>query len=136
MGRVVLGVDPHKRSATIEVVDERERMLHSGTVRTTTATGRCWLSVGGSRAGCGRWRAAAVSAGTWPNGWSPTGEAVVDVPAKLAARARVFDTGNGRKTDAADAHSVAVVALRTKDLTPVRVDDELAVLRLLVRPPR
>jgi transposase len=33
------------------------------------------------------------------------------MPAKLAARVRVFDTGNGRKTDAADAHSVAVVAL-------------------------
>ncbi len=31
------------------------------------------------------------------------GEPVVDGPAKLAARARVFDTGNGRKTDPADA---------------------------------
>jgi len=56
---------------------------------------------------------------------------VVDVPAKLAARVRVFDTGNGRKTDAADAHSVAVVALRTKDLVAVGVDDDIAVLRLL-----
>jgi hypothetical protein len=37
------------------------------------------------------------------------GETVVDVPAKLAARARVFDTGNGHKTDPADAHSVAVL---------------------------
>ncbi len=40
------------------------------------------------------------------------GEIVVDVPAKLAARARLFDTGNGRKTDPAGAHYVAVVALR------------------------
>jgi hypothetical protein len=31
------------------------------------------------------------------------GETVVDVPAKLAARVRVFDTGNARKTDAANA---------------------------------
>jgi hypothetical protein len=60
------------------------------------------------------------------------GETVVDVPAKLAARARVFDTGNGRKTDPADAHSVAVVALRTKNLTQVRIDDDLVALRLLV----
>jgi len=60
------------------------------------------------------------------------GETVVDVPAKLAARARVFDTGNGRKTDPADAHSVAVVALRTRNLVEVRVDDELVALRLLV----
>ena len=42
------------------------------------------------------------------------GETVVDVPAKLAARVRVFDTGNARKTDAVDAD--AVVALRTPSL--------------------
>ena len=39
------------------------------------------------------------------------GEHVVDVPAKLAARARLFDTGHNRKTAAHDA--VAVVAVRT-----------------------
>ena len=44
------------------------------------------------------------------------GETVVDVPAKLSAQARVFATGNGRKTDPVDAHSVAVAALRTPDL--------------------
>jgi transposase len=129
---VVVGVDPHKRSATIEVVDERERMLHSGQYATDRDGYRQMLAVGrrfprrlwaleGSR-GVGRHLAQRLVA---------DGEAVVDVPAKLAARARVFDTGNGRKTDTADAHSVAVVALRTKDLTPVRVDDEVAVLRLL-----
>ena len=31
------------------------------------------------------------------------GEPVVDVPAKLSARVRVFSTGQGRKTDATDA---------------------------------
>ena len=41
------------------------------------------------------------------------GEHVVDVPPKLAARARLFDTGHNRKTDALDAHSIAVVAVRT-----------------------
>ena len=30
MGRVVIGMDPHKRSATIEVIDERERVLAKG----------------------------------------------------------------------------------------------------------
>jgi transposase len=43
-----------------------------------------------------------------------SGERVLDVPAKLAARARVFDTGQGRKTDAADAHAIVMVALRDK----------------------
>ncbi|MEJ7742918.1 MAG: hypothetical protein WKF73_10400 [Nocardioidaceae bacterium] len=41
------------------------------------------------------------------------GEHVVDVPAKLAARVRLFDTGHNRKTDALDAHSIAIVAVRT-----------------------
>jgi hypothetical protein len=32
------------------------------------------------------------------------GERVVDVPPRLSVRARVFATGQGRKTDATDAH--------------------------------
>ena len=42
------------------------------------------------------------------------GEIVFDVPAKLSARVRVFATGNGRKTDPVDAHSVALAALRAR----------------------
>jgi transposase len=60
------------------------------------------------------------------------GETVVDVPAKLSARARVFATGQGRKTDPVDAHSVAVVALRTTGLRQVAVDDATVALRLMV----
>jgi len=56
---------------------------------------------------------------------------VLDVPAKLAARARVFDTGQGRKTDAADAHAIVIVALRDTKLREVSPDAELTVLRLL-----
>jgi transposase len=59
------------------------------------------------------------------------GEEVLDVPAKLSARARVFSTGQGRKTDATDAHSIAVVALRSSDLQAVAVDGDLVALRLL-----
>jgi transposase len=39
------------------------------------------------------------------------GQEVVDVPPKLSARARVFSTGHGRKTDATDAHSIALVGV-------------------------
>src|SRR3954452_16136273 len=60
------------------------------------------------------------------------GEQVVDVPAKLAARVRLFDTGHNRKTDAHDAHSIAVVAVRTKGLRVLQVDPELEVLRMRV----
>ena len=57
------------------------------------------------------------------------GEHVLDVPAKLAARVRLFDTGQGRKTDALDAHSIAVVAVRTKSLRMLQADGDLQALR-------
>ena len=64
------------------------------------------------------------------------GETVIDVPAKLSARARVFATGQGRKTDPIDAHSVAVVALRTTGLRPVTADDHHGRAAAAGRPPR
>src|SRR4051794_40971210 len=59
------------------------------------------------------------------------GEQVVDVPPKLSARTRVFATGQGRKTDATDAHSVALVGVRMAGLRPVVDDEQLTVLRVL-----
>jgi transposase len=56
---------------------------------------------------------------------------VVDVPAKLAAQVRVFDTGNARKKDAVDAHAVAMVAVRSPRLNQLGYDAELIALRLL-----
>jgi transposase len=60
------------------------------------------------------------------------GEEVVDVPPKLSAKVRVFATGQGRKTDATDAHSIALVGTRMAGLRPVVADEQLDVLRLLV----
>jgi transposase len=133
MGRVVIGMDPHKRSATIEVIDEREQVLAKGRYGTDTdgyqqilAAGRqfpdrIWAVEG--CAGIGRHIAQRLVA---------DGEPVLDVPAKLSARVRVFDTGQGRKTDPVDAHSVAVAGLRTPGLRAVTVDDATVALRLLV----
>jgi transposase len=59
------------------------------------------------------------------------GERVVDVPPKLSARMRVFTSGQGRKTDAADAHAIALAATRMKGLRPVTGDARLEVLRVL-----
>ena len=133
MGRVVIGMDPHKRSATIEVLDEREKVQTKGRFgtdrvgyRQLLAAGRSWPERVWAVEGCegvGRHLAQRLVA---------DGEPVLDVPAKLSARARVFSTGQGRKTDATDAHSVAVVALRTPDLRAVRVDDATVALRLRV----
>jgi transposase len=58
-------------------------------------------------------------------------ERVLDVPAKLAARARALDTGHNRKTDSMDAHSIAMVAVRTPGLRVVAPDGELEALRML-----
>jgi transposase len=60
------------------------------------------------------------------------GEPVLDVPPKLSSCLRVFDTGQGRKTDPVDAHSVAVAGLRSRGLRQVQLDDATVALRLLV----
>jgi len=43
----------------------------------------------------------------------------------------MFATGQGRKTDATDAHSIALVGVRMAGLRPVVDDEQLAVLRVL-----
>jgi transposase len=53
------------------------------------------------------------------------------VPAKLSARARVFSTGQGRKTDPVDAHSVALAGLHSSGLRVIAADDASVALRLL-----
>src|SRR3954451_17897899 len=59
------------------------------------------------------------------------GEHVVDVPATLSGRARALDTGHNRKTDAHDAHAVAVVAVRTTGLRVLSYNERLEALRML-----
>jgi transposase len=127
----VIGVDPHKLSATIEVVDAhetaRDRPVHHrpGRLRAMRRYAKTWpdrvWAVEGAN-GAGRPLAQRLL---------EAGEQVVDVPAKLAARVRLFDTGHNRKTDARDAHSIAVVAVRTAGLRVLRVDGELEALRML-----
>ena len=133
MARVIIGVDPHKRSATIEVINEREQTIGQGRFGTDRDGYQAMLAAGRRHKdrewavegcnGIGRHVAQRLVA---------DGEIVVDVPAKLSARARVFATGQGRKTDPVDARSVAVVALRTPQLRRVEADDTTVALRLLV----
>src|SRR5207253_9203465 len=53
-----------------------------------------------------------------------SGESVVDVPAALSARARLLDSGRKDKTDAHDARSAAIVALRHRNLRAVARGDD------------
>jgi transposase len=129
---VIIGMDPHKRSATIEVIDERGNVLvadrygtgKGGYAQMLTAGrrfgGRVWAIEGCN--GAGRHIAHRLVAGS---------ETVLDVPAKLSAQVRVFATGNGRKTDPAGAHSVALAALRSPNLVKVEVRPDLVALGLL-----
>ena len=131
--RMVIGMDPHKRSATIEVMAGDETVLGGGRF-TTDPDGfttlreyvRAWPDRVWAIEGCngiGRHVALRLLA---------DGQDVVDVPPKMSARARVFATGQGRKTDATDAHSIALVGTRMAGLRPVVDDEQLAVLRTLV----
>ena len=132
MSEVIIGMDPHKRSATIEVMAADEAVLGGGRYETDTAgyaamlagvrrwPHRIW-AIEGSR-GIGRHLASRLVA---------EGEQVVDVSPKLSARTRVFTAGQGRKTDAADAHAIALAATRGNGLRPVTDDAQLEVLRVL-----
>lgn len=132
MARVIIGLDPHKRSATIDVINDHEHVLARGRYSTDTSGYQAMLAAGRryddrvwAVEGCngiGRHIAQRLITDR---------ETVWDVPAKLAAKARVFDTGHGRKTDPHDAHHIAVTALRTPTLRQATADDTTTVLRLL-----
>lgn len=94
MAPMIVGMDPHRRSATIEIIDERETVLHAGRFGTDQdcyhrmlAAGRqhpqrVWAVEGCQ--GIGRHLVQRLV---------DDSETVVDVPAKLSARVRVFATG-------------------------------------------
>lgn len=134
MSRVIVGVDPHKKSVTIEVVDEHAKVLGRGRYGTDTAGYRTMVKYVRDQWPEHRWAVEGAQGVGRPLAQRllAQGEHVVDVSAKLAARVRVFDTGNARKTDATDAHAVAMVALRTAGLRELAFDEELLALRLLV----
>ena len=133
MSPVVIGMDPHKRSATIEVMAGEETILGGGRFGTDAVGYNAMLAYGRR-----------YSERTWAiegcqgigrhiaNRLLADGEQVVDVPPKLSARARIFATGQGRKTDETDAHSIALVGTRMSGLRPVVDDEQLTVLRILV----
>jgi transposase len=93
VGAVIIGMDPHKRSATIEVINDREKVLGQGRFTTDRDGYHAMLSLGRRHKdrvwaiegcnGIGKHIAQRLVA---------DGEIVLDVPAKLSARARLFNT--------------------------------------------
>jgi transposase len=133
MGRVMVGVDPHKKSVTIEAVDEQGVVLGTGRFETSTRGYRAMLGYVRRQWPHHRWAVEGAQGVGRPLAQRllAEGETVLDVPAKLAARVRVFDTGNARKTDAVDAHAVAMAALRSPKARVLAFEEELVALRLL-----
>jgi transposase len=132
VSQVIIGMDPHKNSAAIEIMAADEAVVGGGRYGTDAAgyaamlagvrrwPDRIW-AIEGCR-GIGRHLASRLVA---------DGEQVVDVPPKLPARTRVFTAGQGRKTDATGAHCVALAATRMRGLHLVTDDAQLEVLRVL-----
>ena len=130
----VIGIDPHKGSHSAAVLDQHEQLVGEFRVRAgrrqreelvafaAPFEPRCWAIEGAT--GTGALLAQQLVA---------AGEAVLDVPPTLSARARLLDTARIDKTDAHDARSAAVVALRHSKLRAVRLEDHSAVLRLLAK---
>jgi transposase len=128
----MIGVDPHKLSNTIVVIDSEEKILarhrfanDRDGYRALKATARAyrertWAVEGAQGVGVGLAQRLVAE-----------GEPVINVPAKLSARVRALGGSSGRKTDNADAYAVAVAGLRGRDLKVVRPDDATTVLRLL-----
>jgi transposase len=132
MTAVMIGVDPHKLSNTIVVIDHNEKVLEQHRFANDRAgyqalkatarryRDRTWAVEGAQGVGLGLAQRLVAE-----------GESVMDVPAKLATRIRALGGGSGRKTDNADAYAVAVAGLRAPDLKVVTPNDATTVLRLL-----
>jgi transposase len=132
-GDVMISVDPHKASNTAVVMDPITRVVVASQRFANSAAGyqrlrefsRGWNQRRWAVEGChgaGRSLAQRLVA---------DGELVLDVPAKLAARVRVYSQGHGRKTDTDDAVSIGLAALNSSGVAAVRRDGTLVSLRLL-----
>ena len=131
---VIIGVDPHKASHTAVAVSTIEEELARKQVRpvrpksSSSSRGqqpfreRTWAIE--SAGGLGYLLSQQLVA---------AGEEVLDVPATLASRVRVLATGRSNKNDPNDALSVAVAALRSRDLRRVQPVGHSEVLRLLAK---
>jgi transposase len=131
--KVLIGVDPHKASLAVAVVDEATGELLERASFPQDRTGLRTLERWAKRFPERRW--AVENAGGLGRHLAvrlaATGESVVDVPPKLSARVRVLSSGNARKNDRLDALATALAASRNDRLAVVDPEAASEVLRLL-----
>jgi transposase len=130
---VMIAVDPHKASNTAAVLDPVSKTLIDSARFPNSAGGYEQLTVFAGRWAQRRWAVEGChGAGrSLAQRLAADGELVLDVPAKLAARVRVYSRGHGRKTDKHDAVSIGLAALEGAGILPVVCDDVTVSLRLL-----
>jgi transposase len=130
---VMIAVDPHKASNTAAVLDPVTRTLIETARFANTDEGYGRLTGFARRREHRRWAVEGChGAGrSLSQRLAADGEMVLDVPAKLAARVRVYSRGHGRKTDKHDAVSIGLAALEGASVLPVARDDMTVSLRLL-----
>ena len=131
MAMVMIGVDPHKASHMAVAISPAEEPLGELRVRASAVQAdrllgwahawpeRAWAA--GGAGGVGHLLAQQLLS---------AGERVLDVQPKLAARVRLLAAGDVNKNDPNDARSVAVAALRSRDVREARRDDHAAVLKV------
>jgi transposase len=131
---VILGIDAHKRTHTVVVIDERGREVASKTTKTTTTAAHLELV---------RWAEQFGPEREWAvedcrhlsrrleADLLAAGERIRRVPPKLMAKARDSARTYG-KSDPIDALAVARAALREPDLPMAQLDGPARELRLLV----
>ena len=131
---VTIGIDPHKGSHTAVSVDEHKATV--GQLRVRSGPDQLARLCEWAKAWPERTWAVENASGLGYLLFQQlvgAGERVLDVPPKLAARARLLDKGDVNKNDPNDARSVAVAALRAKRLSEVTKEDHAAVMRLWAR---
>jgi transposase len=130
--KVLIGVDPHKATNAVAVLDEHGELLER-TQFSADRQGLRALERWARRFPKRRWAIEGANGlgRTLAHKLASTGEEVVDVPPKLSARVRVLSAGNGRKNDQLDATFAALAAWRNGRLAQVHPDDRIDVLRLL-----
>jgi transposase len=131
--KVLIGVDPHKTSLAVAVIDQATVELLERASFPQDRTGLRALDRWAKRFPERRW--AVENAGGLgrhlAGRLAAAGESVVDVPPKLSARVRVLSSGNARKNDGVDALATALAASRNERLAAVDPEAASEALRLL-----
>jgi len=129
MSSVMIGIDPHKASHTATAIDPNEKVLAKIRVKANTDqldrllewaadfADRVWAIENAT--GLGLLLAQQLLR---------AGERVLDVPPKLAAKARLLSDEATNKNDPNDSRSVAVAGLRSAKVRPAPVEDYSAVM--------